>query len=261
MHVLYFRLSPPQKGAERAAGSTIGKKYSWHLPNVWEGVVPGNGWVGTRPARLMLVNLAVEERKAQEWVSLRKMFVIIRVSGCHVNRMQKPSKEEESKIGQVVWEKQAINCSSGDCKEQRAFEKRGIYFCPCHFFPIFVLAKLLQLLQKQGLWVGTGLQETCWNGWADLAERGQLKVIRLKSPVEQDGALWGYGMGVLSYRDKAKNLLLSCWLIFSSWLHSRSNIAFFTPDVANILVLSTFSFKHLQEKVISVQSNMPATIT
>lgn len=77
--------------------------------------------------------------------------MIIRVSGCHVNRMQKPSKEEESKIGQVVWEKQAINCSSGDCKEQRAFEKRGIYFCPCHFFPIFVLAKLLQLLQKQGL--------------------------------------------------------------------------------------------------------------
>lgn len=64
--------------------------------------------------------------------------------------------------------------------------------------------------------MGTGLQETGWNGWADLAGRGQLEVIRLKSPVEQDGALGGHGMSVLSYRDKAKNLLLSCWLIFSS---------------------------------------------
>lgn len=56
-------------------------------------------------------------------------------------------------------------------------------------------------------------------------------------------------MGMLYYNGKAKNLLLSCWLIFSIWLHSRSNIAFFTPDVAKILVLSTFSFKHLQQKV------------
>lgn len=54
------------------------------------------------------------------------------VSGCHVNRMQKPGKREESKIGQVVWEKQGINCSSRNCKEQWAHEKRGkYYFCPC----------------------------------------------------------------------------------------------------------------------------------
>lgn len=45
---------------------------------------------------------------------------------------------------------------------------------------------------------------------------GQLKVIRMKPPVEKDGALLGQVMDMLPYRDKAKNLLLSCWLIFSS---------------------------------------------
>lgn len=158
-HIMYFRLSPPQKGAEGAADSTMGKKYSWHLPSVWGEVVPGNGSVGTRTARLMLVNPAVGERKAQEWVSLRKMFVIICVSGCHVNRMQKPGKREESKIGQVVWEKQGINCSSRNYKERWGLQKRGKYLCPCHFFPIFVLAKLFQFLQKQGLRVELGCRK------------------------------------------------------------------------------------------------------
>lgn len=151
-HIMYFGLSPSQKGAERAAGSTMGKKYSWHVPNVWGRVVPESGWVGTRTARLMLVNPAVRERKAQEWVSLRKMFVVSCVSGCHVNRMWKPGKREESKIGRVVWEKQGINCTSRDWKDQWAFEKRGkYYFYSCHFFLIFVFAKLLWLLQKQGV--------------------------------------------------------------------------------------------------------------
>lgn len=45
-----------------------------------------------------------------------------------------------------------------------------------------------------------------------------------------------------------EHLLLICWLSFSSWLHNRSNSAFFTPDVATSFFLSTFSFKHLQEK-------------
>lgn len=95
-----------------------------------------------------------------------KMFVIICVPGCHVNRMQKPGKREESKIGQVVWEKQGINCSSRDCKEQRALEKRGkYYFCPCHFFSIFVLAKLVQLLQKQGLGVELGCRKHVGMEW------------------------------------------------------------------------------------------------
>lgn len=53
--------------------------------------------------------------------------MLICVSCCHVNKMQKASKKEKSKIGQVVWEKQGINWSSKECKEQRAFEKRGKY--------------------------------------------------------------------------------------------------------------------------------------
>jgi len=46
------------------------------------------------------------------------MFMLICVSHCHVSRMRKASKKEESKIGQVVWEKQGINCNSKEYKEQ-----------------------------------------------------------------------------------------------------------------------------------------------
>lgn len=36
-----------------------------------------------------------------------------------------------------------------------------------------------------------------WNGWAGLAEREWLKVIRMKSPVEKDGVRPGDGHAVV----------------------------------------------------------------
>lgn len=60
--------------------------------------------------------------KESTGVSQPEMFVIICVPGYHVNRMQKPGKREESKIGQVVWEKQGMNCNSRGCEHLRREE-------------------------------------------------------------------------------------------------------------------------------------------